>query len=139
MDIRYHEGVGHLRFGMDFSEVRAALGVNFSNFKRNEEDAYPCDHYASLGCFVYYSDTHGLVDSVEFYAPAKLTIDGVDLFRTSAPDLLRKIEEADPSLEIESDGFTSRQLGIGAWYPRIEEEPMSPAESVIVFARGYYD
>jgi hypothetical protein len=124
---------------MDFSEVRAALGVNFSNFKRNEEDAYPCDHYASLGCFVYYSDTHGLVDSVEFYAPAKLTIDGVDLFRTSAPDLLRKIEEADPSLEIESDGFTSRQLGIGAWYPRIEEEPMSPAESVIVFARGYYD
>ncbi len=138
MDIRCHEGVGPIRFGMSPNEVRAALGVDFSSFKRSSKSIHPCDHFSELECFVYYDSADGVVDAVEFAAPAKPTLDGVMLLGMSFTDLLEKIGQADPDVAIESDGFTSLRLGIGGWAPAAEDRPDDPVESVIVFARGYY-
>jgi hypothetical protein len=124
---------------MSPSEVRATLGSDFKNFKRGAADVYPCDYYTGLGCFVYYADKDGLVDAVEFCSPATPNLDGLDLLGLSAPDLLKRMAAADPAIVVEADGFRSFRLGVGAWYPNIEDEPLSPAEAVIVFVRGYYD
>jgi hypothetical protein len=53
--------------------------------------------------------------------------------------VIHQIEKMDPKVSIESDGFTSKNLGVGAWAPNAADEPQSPPESIIVFVRGYYD
>ncbi|HLP69245.1 MAG TPA: hypothetical protein VK181_17145 [Rhizobium sp.] len=88
---------------------------------------------------MYYDNADGVVDAVEFAAPAKPTLDGVMLLGMSFTDLLEKIGQADPDVAIESDGFMSLRLGIGGWAPAAEDRPDDPADSLIVFARSYYD
>jgi hypothetical protein len=137
-EIHSHEGVGPIWFGMTPSEVRATLGVAFESFKRNEFSAHPCDHFIGPECFVYYDDANCLVEAVEFAEPAEPTLNGANLLGLGFAALIRQITEIDPEVSIEIDGFTSEYLGVGAWAPACQEEPEAPAESIIVFVRGYY-
>ncbi|MBP1858525.1 hypothetical protein [Rhizobium herbae] len=138
-EIRIYDGVGPIRFGMTPNEVRTTLGVEFKSFRRTTEETHPCDYFTGLQCFVYYDDTNGRVEAVEFAEPAEPTLIGINMLRLGFADLLRQIKELDPEVIVESDGFTSLSLGVGGWAPSAEEEPTVPCESVIVFVRGYYD
>ena len=66
-------------------------------------------------------------------------LDDLNLLGVSFVSLVERIRQADPDLSVEIDGFTSLRLGIGGWAPAAKEEPHEPLESVIVFARSYYD
>ena len=137
-DISSYEGVGPVRFSMTPGEVRAALGMEFENFRRSKENVHPADHFTSHECFVYYDDNHGLVEAVEFANPAEPTLDGLNLFSLSFEDLAARMLKLDADLQIADDGFTSLKLGIGGWAPHCVEEPKLPCEAIIVFVRGYY-
>ena len=137
-DIRSYEGVGSIRFGMTPGEVRAALGMEFKNFRRSGTETYPCDYYTGLQCFVYYDDKHGLVDAVEFAEPAQPTLNGLHLLGLPFADMITRIREFDADVVVENDGFTSLPLGVGGYAPN-QDEPELPSESIIVFVRGYYD
>jgi hypothetical protein len=137
--IHAYVGVGPIRFGMKPSEVRAILGVQFESFRRSPTTIHPCDFFAKLGCFVYYDDTSGRVEAVEFAEPAQPTLNGVNLLGLGFTDLIEQIKKTDPEVTVESDGFISLSLGVGGWAPAAEDEPEAPPQSVIVFVRGYYD
>ncbi|MCR6503071.1 hypothetical protein MUO32_29055 [Shinella sp. CPCC 101442] len=139
MDIHSHEGAGPIRFGMAREEVLHLLAAEADSFKRNPTDVHPCDHFISLGCFVYYADRNGLFEVIEFSAPAKPTLNGVDLLNVGFIDLLDIIRDADPQVSIDTEGFTSVRLGIGGWAPFLKSAPNSSVETIIVFAPGYYD
>lgn len=136
-EIHSHEGVGQIRFGMPSSAVRAALGEGFESFKRTPQSAHPCDYFPKLQCFVYYN-ADGKAEAAEFAEPAKPTINGVSLIDLSFSKLVQQVTKVDPEALVERDGFTSVQLGIGAYAPSAESEPEATPESIIVFARGYY-
>jgi len=138
-EIQSHRGAGSVQFGMSPDEARAALASEFESFKRSQESAYPCDHFTALGCFVYYGDESGLVEAVEFAAPAEPMFDGLNLLGLGFADLHKQITKIDPDVLLDADGLTSLRLGIGAWAPFLEEEPDTPPEAVIAFAPGYYD
>ena len=141
-EIHSHEGAGPIRFGMSPAEVRAVLGSPFRSFKRASECEHPCDSFRELACFVYY-DASGKAEAVEFASPAEPMLDGVNLLALSFSDLVAQLSATDPDLIIDRfvkiDGLTSLALGVGAYTPGAEEIPSEPIESVIVFARGYYD
>ncbi len=139
MQISCHEGVGPIRFGMSPHGVRAILGTEFTSFRRSPDSVHPCDHFGELEYFVYYDDAKCLVEAIEFAAPAAPRLDGLDLLGLGFADLIVFIRQADPNVSVESDGFISLWLGIGGWAPSAQERPDDPAESIIVFAPGYYD
>lgn len=139
MDVHCYKGVGPIRFGMSRKEVLDLFPVEATSFKRNQADTHPCDYFASLGCFVYYSDENHLVEAIELTSPAKPTLNGIDLLYLGFIDLLKIIRDADSEVSIDSDGFTSARLGIGGWAPSLKSAPNAQLESIIVFAPGYYD
>jgi hypothetical protein len=137
-EIYSHEGAGPIRFGMTPSDVRAAIGAAYESFKRTPQSAHPCDYFPDLQCFVYYN-RNGKAEAAEFAEPGEPTLGGVNLLSLGFADLVARVTVSDPNVSVEGDGFTSLHLGIGAYAPSAEDEPTAPPESVIVFARGYYD
>jgi hypothetical protein len=137
-EIQTHQGAGPIRFGMTPDEVRTILGVKFKSFKRAPDSEYPCDHFFGLECFVYYSG-NGRTEAVEFVTPAEPLLNGTNLLTLGFSDLVTYISKIDPQVSIENDGFTSENLGVGAWAPNADDEPELPAETIIVFVPGYYD
>lgn len=136
-DIRSHQGVGAVEFGMTVIEVREALRSSYESFKRTPQSTHPCDFFEGLGCFVYYNE-NGRVEAVEFVEPASPMFGDLSLLSIGFQALKKKIEEVDAEVSIESDGFTSLGVGIGGWTPD-GDDPQMPLESIIVFVSGYYD
>jgi hypothetical protein len=124
---------------MPVTIVRTLLNSSFQSFKRSKEDPYPCDYFGELGVFAYYN-RNGLLKALEFAMPAEPLLDGIRLLGmgfSAARDILKSI---DPNVEEdETGGATSFQAGVGIWAPHTKDDPMDPCESVITFARGYYD
>ncbi|MEJ2816140.1 hypothetical protein [Caulobacter sp. CCG-8] len=127
-------GVGPLRFGMLRDQVRSVLAVPVEIFRRTPKDV-EADLFKSLGAFAYY-DGNGALEAVEFFSPAKVTFNELDILNTSASELIGEMSEVDPDLECEGSGFTSRSFGFGVWS---EDDSELPPQSVIVFAPGYYE
>lgn len=107
-------GIGPVRFGMTRQEVRAALNLEFSEFKRTPSSK-PADKFSSLGAFA-----------------------GLNLSDAPVEQLLREVRLIDPRAEIgqKMSGFLSRVLGTSIW---TEGERSEPPQSVIAFVDGYYD
>ncbi len=136
--IRPHLGAGEIAFGMTPNQVRALLGDPFESFKRSPLAEFPCDHFESLGIFVYYQ-APGIVEALEYHQPASPTLDGISLLATPVARLISLATEKDPGATVEDDSVTCLAQGWGAWLPDAEDHPDRPAESIIVFRRGYYD
>ena len=138
-EIQSYKGAGPVRFGMTTTEVREALGPGFETGIRGEavEGEHPHDYYRKLGCFVYY-DASGKVEAIEF-GRSKPTLEGENLLGLSFKELFELITGLDPDVKYEGEGFTSEKLGVGCYAPGGEDEPEEPAQSIIVFRRGYYD
>ena len=132
-----HKGAGPARFGMRPTEVKTAINLPFDSFKRDENQAHPCDSFND-DLFAYY-DADGKAEAFEFFQPTRVTWNGKELFGMSFGELVEQVRNLDPTIVVDSSGFTSFALGIGASAPDPEEQSAEPAESIIAFTRGYYD
>lgn len=130
-------GAGELRLGMTPDQVRSVLGVEYRSFKRTPSTTYPHDYFTSLGVFAYYK-APGLLEAIEFTAPAEPIYKGKNLLNLPYVDLTRFLQSDDQDLEIKVDVLTSYRLGIGAWCPDAADDPSQPAETIIIFEKGYY-
>ncbi|MCG9703106.1 ABC transporter ATP-binding protein [Vibrio natriegens] len=135
--INLMKGVGSISFGMTPSHVRNILGDNYVSFKRTPASSYPCDHFESLGVFVYYTEL-GVVEAIELSKPAQAILDDEDLLHIPFSKLKNILESKDSQLEIEPDSLTSYTQGIGAYAPDSDEFPERPVESIIIFEENYY-
>ena len=124
---------------MDKNEVRQILGVeNFTEeFRRTEESTTSTDAFNLLGIFVYYDD-EDKCDSLEFFDPAQVIFNGLNLLDTSFNEFMNAIKEYDENIEEDDSGCTSYALGIGAYAPFKEKAPDEKNEGIIIFKKGYY-
>lgn len=136
--INPYTSAGPIEFGMTLLQVRQIVGRPCKSFKRTSESVHPCDFFQDEGVFVYYQ-ADGRVEAVEFARPAEPSFDGTDLLSIPFPQLMALLQGRDDSMEIDATECTSKAVGIGAYAPEAEESPEKPAESVIVFRKGYYD
>ena len=137
-EIKPLQGVDSLRFGMQVEEVRRVLGRNFKSFKKTSDSAFPCDYFAGIEVFAYYK-LPGVLEALEFAEPANPIFNGKRLIGVVAGDVKKILEAVDQSLEIDSAGIISHQLGIGVYAPGWDEDITQEVESVIVFEEGYYN
>lgn len=136
--IKPHVSAGPIVFGMTPEQVRQAVNQPHKSFKRTPSSAYPCDFFQTEGVFVYYQ-ADGHAEAVEFAEPAEPMLEGTNLLSIPFSELAALLQRQDATIELEATELTSKGVGIGAYAPEAEESPEKPAESVIVFKKGYYD
>lgn len=136
-EIKPHEGVDSLRFGMQIDELRRGLGGNFKSFKKTPSSAFPCDYFTDVEVFAYYK-IPGMLEALEFAEPANPLLNGARLVGVSASQVMKLLEAIDQSLEIDSDGIISHRLGISVYAPGWNKDASQVVESVLVFEDGYF-
>ena len=138
VEIKPGIGVGTLRFGMSITEARQAMGVmNPETVDKCGPGEPPTDFF--FGCVFAYYDTASRLQAVECWLPVRPTLDGVDLLGMSARMAMDLLSSRDTSFEYELGGATAPNLGVGLYVPHPGTESREPAETVIVFVKGYYD
>jgi hypothetical protein len=138
-EIETFAGAGPIRFGMTGQEVRRLLPGPVDSFKRTPQVLVPSDHFTDIGVIVNYREP-GVVDSIEFATPSNPVFRGVALFNQTVDQARLFLQSQDPTLEVDSAGFTSHVLGLGVYALMPDPEEGAPGEmvSVIAFERGYY-
>ncbi len=149
--IRSYEAVGPIRFGMSVRNARAALAEplravgkgwahTHSFLKDSRRDGVPTDDFFDVGLHIYYR-VHGqrlVVDALEAFPPAKLTLDGFPLFEKPLGVVREFLRRLDPTLADDDDGAKSSKFGIALYDPSCGEEPDRPPASVFVWSEGYW-
>ena len=138
MDIKVGLGIGPLLFGMTIDETRQAMRVEHpETVEKGMPGEPPCDLF-NEEIYAYYNKA-GRLQAVECWAPVRPTLDGINLLGMSAKEAMTLLSSRDPSLTYERGGATARSLGVGLYIPHPGREAREPAETVIVFEKGYYD
>lgn len=139
-DIKSYIGAGPLRYGMSIQEVRNVLGGPFRTFKRAPSVVAPSDQFIDIGVIANYRPA-GTVSSIEFAKPSNPTFRGIALFSESVEQLTSLLRDADPAIEIDNGGATSKALGLGFYAIMDEPAENEPGEllSIIAFEKGYHD
>ncbi|MFW2563396.1 hypothetical protein [Acinetobacter baumannii] len=107
-------------------------------FWRNSYSESATDGYDEIGINIYY-DSADKTKALEFYEPAQVAFNGIEIFNISASEAYKLMASLDKDIAIDGDGLTSFKFGIGFYEPNYEEEPFLPVEAIIIFIEGYYD
>ncbi|WP_425285878.1 hypothetical protein [Acinetobacter baumannii] len=107
-------------------------------FWRNSYSESATDGYDEIGINIYY-DSADKTKALEFYEPAQVAFNGIEIFNISASEAYKIMASLDKDIAIDGDGLTSFKFGIGFYEPNYEEEPFLPVEAIIIFIEGYYD
>ena len=137
-EIKPLKGVGAIEFGMTPLEVRNRLGGEFKSFKRSSMAAFPCDYFQSVGIFAYYRAS-GELEALEFASPAQPVLEGANLLSMSFSAAKAFLSSRDSALENKGDSAIAHAVGVSVYASTAKKNPMTPCESVLVFAPGYYD
>ncbi|HHP4830311.1 TPA: hypothetical protein ACSB0G_002286 [Acinetobacter baumannii] len=107
-------------------------------FWRNSYSESATDGYDEIDINIYYDSADKTI-ALEFYEPAQVAFNGIEIFNISASEAYKLMASLDKDIAIDGDGLTSFKFGIGFYEPNYEEEPFLPVEAIIIFIEGYYD
>lgn len=138
-EITPYVGTGLINFSMKREEVRKILSEYEPRaFWRNSYSEAATDGYDEIGINVHYDSTDKVI-ALEFYEPAHVVFNGIELSKLPAYEAYKLMASLDKDIAIDGDGLTSFKFGIGFYEPNYEEEPFLPVEAIIIFIEGYYD
>lgn len=131
-------GVGNIEFNSPREEVRRLVNAPLQSFKRSFDDPFPCDYYRAMGAFFYY-DVEDRLEAIEFAAPARPTVGGLELLGLGFDEACASLRTLDSDVRQEIDGAIAPHLGVSVYAPLAKDDPAAPVESVLAFRPGYYD
>ncbi|USP39484.1 hypothetical protein [Acinetobacter sp. XS-4] len=136
-EITPYVGASLINFGMKREEVRKIFSEYEPRaFWRNSYSESATDGYDEIGINVYY-DSNDRAIALEFYEPAHVVFNGIELSKLPAYEAYKLMASLDKDIAIDEDGLTSFKFGIGFYVPIYEEDYMLPVESIILFTEGY--
>jgi hypothetical protein len=130
-EIEPDQGAGPVRFGMTRDAVRSVLAAPYEPFRKRREDEELSDAFHSLGVVVFYQPP-GVCTAIEF-DNSQPTYDGRVLLGEPAAEIIAWIKSLDHGAWTDVGSTISSRLGIGIY------APADAVETVIAFARGYFD
>lgn len=138
-EITPYVGASLIKFGMKREEVRKVFSEYEPRaFWRNSYSESATDGYDEIGINIYY-DSADKTKALEFYEPAQVDFNGIEIFNISASEAYKLMASLDKDIAIDGDGLTSFKFGIGFYELNYEEEPFLPVEAILIFIEGYYD
>jgi hypothetical protein len=124
--------VGPIKFGMKRLKINALLGQKGIAFKRSGSK-HKTDHFSELGLLIEYNQGLECV-AVEIVRPAVASYRDSNLLSLSFKQVLKLLDD-DAAIEKDASGFTSYLYGVGMFF----EKKTGPAESVLIFSKGYHN
>ncbi len=138
-EITSYVGASLIKFGMKREEVRKVFSEYEPRaFWRNSYSESATDGYDEIGINIYYDSADKTI-ALEFYEPAQVAFNGIEIFNISASEAYKIMASLDKDIAIDGDGLTLFKFGIGFYEPNYEEELFLPVEAIIIFIEGYYD
>lgn len=138
-EITPYVGAGLIKFGMKREEVRKLMSEYEPRVSWETSYSEPTiDRYDKAGVNVHYDSTDKVI-ALEFYEPAHVVFNGIELSKLPAYEAYKLMASLDKDIAIDGDGLTSFKFGIGFYEPNYEEKPFLPVEAIIIFIEGYYD
>jgi hypothetical protein len=132
------EGVGPFKLGMTAEEIRRAVNSPVSSFKKSPQSEMLTDAFDLLGIHVFYKKP-GICEAVELFSPSIPTFRDYRLIGQPFSRIASFFKQQDEQVELESAGLTSHKFGIAIYAPSAQKVPDDPIESVLIFAKHYYD
>lgn len=129
--IKKHESVGPIGLGESRQSVREKLGPSYDTFEK-VPGANPTDAYDEIGAHFYYDDDDQL-EFAEFFEPAELNFEGVDLLGRPFKVINADLGRYDPKPRRSDVGYEYDELGIAL---TLADDQV---EGVAVYRRGYYE
>jgi hypothetical protein len=71
--------------------------------------------------------------------PSRPTLFGKELLGIPFSEAKAFMMGLDDGLKVDDAGLTSHRFGVGLYAPYAQKNPEEPVESIIIFAKGYYD
>ncbi|HFG6998908.1 TPA: hypothetical protein ACGIKQ_003758, partial [Acinetobacter baumannii] len=125
-EITPYVGASLIKFGMKREEVRKVFSEYEPRaFWRNSYSESATDGYDEIGINIYYDSADKTI-ALEFYEPAQVAFNGIEIFNISASEAYKLMASLDKDIAIDGDGLTSFKFGIGFCEPNYEEEPFLP-------------
>ena len=118
--------VGNIELGASREDVRHAIGLPASQFKKTPMSENTTDDYRSF--HVYY-DQNDRCEAVEIFDGIEVEVAGKAIF----PASLKAAQSAIQSLQSDGDGLISREESIGIY------APAGTMESILFGVKGYYE
>src|SRR5262245_30058793 len=141
-DITPLVGVGPVEFGITRDEVREALGEEARPFWKRLRMEHMVDAFETLGFHVYYQGMAAMVEFIEVHHEegAAFRYEGVDIFRTPAPELIRILTAKTPGYGNDCEHtFPALQFGFYRSHPfDAEYQEFDRWESLGVGPTGYF-
>jgi len=135
LEIHPYVGIGALRLGAPAAEIRRIVGASYSELKK-DTGAWT-DAFEALGIHAHY-DPSGTCQALEVFNPTVPVFMGKELIGRKYDELQSWLQMLDPELQAGDSSLTSLELGFRVYAPTARRRPDAPAESVVVFTRGYY-
>jgi hypothetical protein len=144
--INTYESVGSIRFGMTSTEIYRILGNPSASHGGALEVIESFHEFGIQVCYNGNNDPITCV-AIQFILDSdRLSHSSKPIFRdknlldgTSIEELKDWLESIDTSTEVNVDGVTCYELGIGLGTESYRIFRRRPPQTVIVFSRGYYD
>ncbi len=133
--INPYQSAGDLVLGMTDKEIQAVLGAP-KDIKIQGWDNTQIHTFDQ--CYVYF-DGNNICEAIELFKPAEVLFDSKNLLSEPYNAIREEFAIRDKQLEHDEVGLTSIKYGIELYAPYSDDEPTHPAESVIVFSKGFYD
>jgi len=135
LEIHPYLGIGALRLGSPAEDVRRIIGTSFTTLQKPA--GLWAEAFDGLGIDAHY-DARGLCQALEVFSPTVPVFMGRELIDRSYNELKSWLELLDPELQVADSHLTSLELGFRISAPAARRQKDALAESVTVFARGYY-
>lgn len=96
--IKPYLGVGPILLGMTSQQIEQVLSLKPEKFKKYEDDEFETDVYDF--CNVYYKSP-GICEAIEFFSPAQVRLNGVNLLGKPFNAIKKLFMEIDETTVIE--------------------------------------
>lgn len=137
-EIKPYEGVGAIKLNMSRDDVRKIINCQFKEFKKAPFSAVTTDDYYLLGIHVYYNK-EDKCEAIELFNNSNPTFMGNSFFEEPVSNVVEWFKKNDDTIVIDDVSITSNRFGIGLYASAGIQAKDSTLDSIIVFAKGYYD
>lgn len=122
-EIKPHEGVNDIRFGMSQKEVEEKLpGGEFKAIRNPSPDFLTYIYWQNEDAAFFYFGTDGLLEEIEFSREMILSLQNTKLDTSAASKLKGSLAEMTDDLSDDKDGFQSKSLGVGVWIQDMDDD-----------------
>jgi hypothetical protein len=122
-EIKPHEGVNDIKFGMIQSEIERLLpGGSFGAVRNTSPDFLTYIHENEDTSSFYYFSDQGVLNGIEFSREADLLLSGIQLVTDSGYKLKECLQKQAGDVLDDKDGFGSETLGVAVWIQDLEDD-----------------